>query len=317
MIDEFLTVPEKIYYKLFVKFNGINKCFYKQKRLDRSKRVILYLDYPQFIHLGDTLWCEPVAGLLDANFEMAICCHSPMEFYFRRLGYKVVNKSSIDHDDVLVARTELAYHLRGKNVLWINFNYINVSEPIINAVLNNIADWLDLKVNNAKPRALSFSPAEIKSVALKFGIKPTCMYAVFNNYIDSHKVGMSKSVLQKTNKALRLFAERYRENSGVKLIHTGTKKEKKRDSISRGVADLDLRGETSIEESFILASMDNVITYVGFDAFWLHLFNIYNKNSYIVLRPGFSGKWKNQVKNYVATPYITEESRVTFIDDAY
>lgn len=314
MIAEFLTVPEKIYYKLFIRFNGINKCFYKREKIEKSKRIILYLDYPKFIHLGDTLWCEPVAGLLNANFNLAICCNSPMGFYFRRLGYKVIDKSLIDQDDVLFARTELAYHLRDKDVFWFNFNYINVSQPIINLVLNNIADYLALKINDAKPRTLNFSPVEIKSVALKFGINPLYKYAVFNNYIDSHKLGMNRTMIWKSNNALRLFAERYKRDSGVKLIHTGTKKEKNRDSINHGVADLDLRGETSIEESFVLASMDNLVAYIGFDAFWLHLFNIYNKSSYVVLRPGFSGKWKNQVKNYVAIPYIAGENKVVFID---
>jgi hypothetical protein len=41
---------------------------------------------------------------------------------------------------------------------------------------------------------------------------------------------------------------------------------------------------------------------------------MYNKKSYVMLRPGFSKKWKKQVKNYVATPYITGENKVTFID---
>jgi len=314
VIDEFLTIPEKIYYKLFIRFNGINKCFYKHGKIDKSKRIILYLDYLKFIHLGDTLWCEPVAGLFNASFNLAICCNSSMEFYFRRLGYNVIYKSLINQDDVLVARTELAYHLRGKNVFWFNFNYINVSEPIINAVLNNIADCLNLKVDYAKPRALNFNSAEMKATSLKFGLDSNLKYAVFNNYIDSHKWRMTSAMIRKANNALRNFAEKYKKETGVKLIHTGTSKEKNQDLSSYGVADLDLRGETSAEESFILVSMDNVVTYIGFDAFWLHLFNIYNKNSYIVLRPGFSGKWKNQVKNYVATPYIAGESKVTFID---
>jgi hypothetical protein len=77
-------------------------------------------------------------------------------------------------------------------------------------------------------------------------------YAVFNNYIDSHKLRMSRTMIWKSNNALRLFAKKYKRDSGVKLIHTGTKKEKNRDSINHGIADLDLRGETSVEESFIL-----------------------------------------------------------------
>ena len=314
VLEKYLTILEKIYYKLFIKLHRINKCFYNHKTINKSKRIVLYLDYPKFIHLGDTLWCEPIGRLIAANFNLVICCDSQMEFYFRRLGYKVIDESLINQDDLLVARTELAYHLRNKDVLWINFNYINVSQPIINVVLNNVADYLNLNPNDAKPRALNFSPAEKNSVALKFGIVSEYNYAVFNNYIDSHKLRMSNAKFHEADKALWLFAEKYKRDADVKLIHTGTGRQKNQDSTDYGIVDLDLRGRTSIEESFILASLDNVINYIGFDAFWLHLFNIYDKRSYIKLRPGFSVKWNNQVKNYVATPYITLKDRVKFID---
>ena len=69
-----------------------------------------------------------------------------------------------------------------------------------------------------------------------------------------------------------------------------------------------------MKNAFVLASLENVVSYLGFDAFWLHLFNLYNKSSHVMLRPGFSVQWKNQVKNYVATPYIAEESKVKFIN---
>lgn len=314
MLEKYLTILEKIYYKLFIKFHRINKCYYKHKAIDKSKRKILYLDYPRFIHLGDILWCEPIARLIDANFNLAICCNSQMEFYFRRLGYKVIDKSSINQDDLFIARTELAYHLRDKDVLWINFNYIKVSQPIINVVLNNVADYLGLNPNDAKPRALNFSPAEKNYVTLKFGIVPGHNYAVFNNYIDSHKLKMSNAEFHEADNALWLFAEKYKQGADVKLIHTGTGREKNQDSTDYGIIDLDLRGITSVEESFVLASLDNVINYIGFDAFWLHLFNIYDKSSYVMLRPGFSEKWKKQVKNYVATPYIAGENKVKFIN---
>lgn len=314
MCDQYCTIPEKIYYKLFIKFNRINKCFYKHKAIDKSKRVVLYLDYPKFIHLGDTLWFEPIARLIAANFNLAICCNSQMEFYFRRLGYEVIDKSMINQDDLLITRTELAYHLRNKDVLWINFNYINVSQPIINVVLSNVADYLGLHLNDAKPRALNFSTAEKNSMALKFGMDSKYKYAVLNNYIDSHKLGMSHAGFREADKALWRFAEKYKKDANVKLIHTGTAREKDHDAADYPIADLDLRGSTSVEESFILASLDNVINYIGFDAFWLHLFNIYDKSSNVMLRPGFSGKWKKKVKNYVATPYITGENKVKFID---
>jgi hypothetical protein len=315
VLNNYLTIIEKIYYKLFVKYHKIEGCFYEHKAIDKSKRIVLYLDYPKFIHLGDTLWCEPIARLIAANFKLAICCSLQMEFYFRRLGYTVISKSLISHRDLLVARTELAYHLRNKDVLWINFDYTKVSKPVIDVVLNNVAGYLGLNLIDAKPRALNFSPAEKSFVALKFCIASEDKYAVLSNYIDSHKFGMSRGEFLATNSALLRFTENYKKDADVKLVHVGTKREKEQDPNHYKFADLDLRGLTSVEESFILASLDNVVNYIGFDTFWLHLFNMYNKGSYIMLRPGFSATWKMQVKNYVAIPYLAEENKVTFISD--
>ena len=316
MLSKYLTIIEKIYYKIFVKYHKIEGCFYKHKAIDKSKRIILYLDYPKFIHLGDTLWCEPIARLIAANFNLAICCTSQMEFYFKCLGYKVINKSSISHSDLLVARTELAYHLRNKDVLWINFDYTKVSKPIINVVLSNVANYLGLNFNNAQPRSLNFSPAEKSSVALKFDITSVDKYAVLNNYIDSHKFGMKNGEFLAAEKAMLRFAAKYKKDACVKLVHVGTNREKEQDPNHYEIIDLDLRGLTSVEEAFILASLDNVVNYIGFDAFWLHLFNIYNKSSYIMLKPGFSEMYNRQVRNYVAIAYAGEENKVTFISEA-
>lgn len=310
MLSKYLTILEKIYHKLFVKFHKIEGCFYKYKTLDKSKRLVLYLDYPKFIHLGDTLWCEPIARLIAANFNLAICCNYQMEFYFKRLGYTVISKSLISHCDLLVARTELAYHLRNKDVFWINFDYTKVFQPIINVVLNNVADYLGLNLNDARPRSLNFSPAEKSLVALKCEMASGYKYVVLNNYIDSHKFGMRSVELHAAEKAMLRFAQEYKKDAAVKLVHVGTKREKEKDPNHYDIVDLDLRGLTSVEEAFILASLENVVNYIGFDAFWLHLFNIYNKDSYIMLRPGFSETWKMQVKNYVAIPYVGGKNKV-------
>lgn len=313
-MSQLLQIPEKIYYKSFIRFHGIETCFCKKKYADTLTQVILYLDYPKFIHLGDMLWFEPVARLLAANFNLAVCCDRSMAFYYRGLGYNVMDRSSIHADDFLIARTELAYHLRGRNVLWINFNYINVCMPVINAVLKNIADYMGLpEMHDAKPRALDFSEDEKSSVAKKFGIDSRCNYLIFNNYIDSRGLRMKMSEFQKAVNTLRNYAVKYKLDNHFKLVHTGTVNNKQEDGLIQGIADLDLRGLTSVEDCFALASLENVITYVGFDTFWLHLFNIYDKSSHVVLRPGFSGKWKEQVRHYVAVPYQTEQINVRII----
>ncbi len=314
MLDGHLNIIEKIFYKSFVEFNNIEKCFYKQKLINKAKRVILYLDYPKYIHLGDALWLEPIARLFAAYFDFAICCATEIEFYFRKLGYKIIHETQISENDLLVARTELAYHLKGRDVLWINFSYSRITEPLINSVLNNIADYLGVPRSTARPQALRFSSSELEDTSLKFRLDPDRSYAVLNNYIHSLKFGASKNDFHKAEEALLNFADIYRKNEKINIIHAGTAEQKINDMNIHDCVDLDLRGMTSVEDLFMISSMKNVVSYVGFDSFLLHLFNIYDKNSLIMLRPGFSQVLKKQIKEYVAVPYETDNKKVLFID---
>jgi len=314
MMHKFITIPEIIYYKAFAKIKRIEGCFYKHKTIDQTKRIVLYLDYPKFIHLGDTLWFEPIARMLAAHADLAVCCNPQMGFYFRRLGYTVIDKSSVRTGDLLVARTELAHPLRGKDVIWVNFNFSRITRPVINEVINDVSACFGVPAGEAKPRAIEISPQEQNRVAEKFNLDPESDYAVFNNYIDSHKLGMSHRDRLKAESALLRFAGKFKNDSGVKLLHAATKADQAKDTRHYDFVDLDLRGLTSIEECFVLASLDNVVKYAGFDTFWLHLFNLYNKASYIMIRPGFSETLKRQIKNYVAVPYEAESGKVNFIN---
>lgn len=314
MLDKYLNIPEKIFYKSFVKLNGIEKCFYKHRLFDKTKRVILYLDYPKYIHLGDALWFEPLARVLAVNFDFAVCCPAYFDFYFSSLGYKIIDKSQISENDLLVARTELAYHLRKREVFWINFSYANVTKPLINEVLNNISDYLGLYPPTARPQVLELTPAEIDNTALKFGLDPKRRYMVLNNYLHSLKFSVNIIDYQKAQQRLLNFARKYKIKEEINIIHTGTAEQKHHDNNLHDFVDLDLRGRTSVKDCFLIAALKNVVTYMGFDSFWLHLFNIYDKKSFIILRPGFSNTLKKQIINYVAVPYMSDDSKVTFIN---
>lgn len=165
----------------------------------------------------------------------------------------------------------------------------------------------------ARPQALRFTPAELKNTALKFGLDPKFRYIVFNNYLHSLKVMASKTDFYKRQQSLFNYAREYRTKEEINIIHTGKTKQNNHDRNIYDV-DVDLRGRTSVEECFIIAAMKNVLSYIGFDSFWLHLFNIYDKNSLIMLRPGFSTSLKGQIKKYVAVPYKADNKKVIFID---
>ena len=383
------TLYEKIYNKVFVGFHKINPCFYKtgkhsgksQKplacvsRIQEKTRVVFYLDNAKLIHFGDTLWFEPIIRLFQSNqlknkYFVKVCCNEQIEFYFKQLGCEIVQKVEIGCDDILVTSTAMAYWLRKveNSILFINFNYANIKEPLINHVIKGItrfytenSDQLQSanrrisnilqvskahfhglnRTSEAKPQAIGVSKEEVLDFIKKTNesnpnqetLDLRKNYIVFNDYIDSQKFTMKKSSIFKsrekltseTIKLVKANNERVLEDPTTTrvpisaIIYTGTKKDKDKD-IYNNIFDvmmlktkedvimpiIDLRGNTNIRDAFTIAAFNNVICYVGFDTFWLHLFNLYNKKCHVMLKPSFSHKYNNQVKNYVAVPYLSE-----------
>ena len=325
-LKQIATILEKIYYKIALKwipaYTGMthhNESSYSatQPSSEKKQRLVLYLNYPKFIHFGDTLWFEPIARLLIANgYDVVIYANPAMEFYFKALGYTIIHDTDISSsNDILITRTELAWHLRGKKVIWIDFNYTKIKMPLLNHVLHTLEQKLNLPLtveeHAAIPQAVEFSHTEKAVLLQKLQLSETQKYVIFNNYMDSHKFGMPKALLYDAIDQLSAFVvHKFKSSSatiadGIKIIHTGTQREKEADHHRYQFIDLDLRGALTIREIFILATLDNVVAYIGFDTLWLHVFNLYSKTSYVRLKPGFSDDYNTQIKKYVAIPFTT------------
>lgn len=345
------TIWEKIYYKFFIKFKQIDTCFCKYGNIQDNARLVFYLNYPLFIHLGDTLWFEPIARLLQMKYTVVIYCNPSIEFYFRDLEYGVINCDQILSTDTIVTRAELAYHLRKlpNNILFIDFNYTQIKKPLIEHALSKVITYLGLPIDSsynmshlAKPQKIIFTQSEVDKFIEKVKLDLTKNYVIFNDYMDSHKWSMSKTVIRMARKKLFKYVfdfinnnvyYEYEQNNTQKInslsiIYAGTLLDKKRDNINiltnncDSMSIYDLRGQTSIREAFMLTFLVNIRYYIGFDTFWLHLFNLYDKECRIMLKPGFDDVYNTQVKQYVAVPYteyVPDElnnvilSRVIFI----
>jgi len=383
------TLCEKIYNRVFIWFHKIYPCFYKTgkhseefktplacvSKIQEKTRVVFYLDNAKLIHFGDTLWFEPIIRLFQSNqlenkYYVKICCNEQIEFYFKQLGYEIIQKEEIVCDDIIVTSTAMAFLLNKitNSILFINFNYTNIKEPLINHVIKGItrfcsenrdkiqsadqrfSDILQVskshfhglnRASEAKPQEIGFSKEEVLNFIKKTNeSNPNTEildfrnnYIVFNDYIDSQKFTMKISSIIKNReklasdtielvKANNERALEYPMSTTVPIsaiIYTGTKKDKEKD-IYNNIFDviklknkedfimpiIDLRGKTNIRDAFTIAACSNVIFYVGFDTFWLHLFNLYNKECHVMLKPGFSKKYNMQVKKYVAVPFLVK-----------
>ena len=323
IIREAQSILEKIMVKLYLKYiKVINQKKYliyngsSKLKIVKSKRVVFFLDYPSAIHFGDTLWFEPLIRLLQQSFNVVICPNSAMQFYFKSLGYMTIEKSSLLQEDFILSRRELAYYLCKYDALYVNFIVEYLTKPLIQQILEQIAQELDLSLigTNSKPQSIRYNGDSCSELMRKFNISNEEKYIIFNDYVDSVKPRTPASKFKNSSDRLVEYVKLYKTKHNYKIIYTGSEKDLEKKHDNYDFVDIDLRGKTSIEDAFILASIPQIQAYIGYDTFWLHLFNIYDKTSHIMLKPGFSERYTKQIKKYVAIPYQHDENRVFFLN---
>src|SRR3954469_20360763 len=113
---KFRTLIEKSYYRFYKYFiaGKDSQCFFKGRN-HNPKQVIFYLADTKVVHLGDTLWFEPIARYLTGHFDVSIYPNPAMEFYFTKLGYNVVDINELYRDkleSIVIAPIELMFKLR-------------------------------------------------------------------------------------------------------------------------------------------------------------------------------------------------------------
>lgn len=314
-----LPFLERLYRFIFRKLYSHKVCVFNQKSdVLKQQRIVFYLNYPQAIHFGDTLWFEPVIRLFNDIYPRVYVYSSvAMSFYFRGLGYNIIEQEyQININDILITRTDLAYFLRKRKVLYLNFSYTNLRDKLINTILREINKYFVLSKEDAitKPQAPRISEAEKSDFLLKYNLFPGAQYIVFNDYTDSFDLQMNPQEFVVSRYALYDFVRQFKiKNPNYKIIYTGSERDLSNLPATPEFIDVDLRGKTSLRELFILGALSQTMHYIGYDTFLMHLFNLYDKNSYIKLRPGYSVSYNAQVIKYVAIPYGCAVNKIEFI----
>lgn len=310
MLSLLKRVKEKINDKIFLKTKTQNKnetiYLYKYEK-SKKKKILLYFPLPEYMHLGDHLFFEPLAkNLKKRGYSVVIFPSKGMEFYFKELGYSIYKENDLSKFDLIVSRTEFFNTLKNeKNVVL--YEYINTSlkEEICTDIIKKVFLILgeDLKDIDCEPSNL-----DVKESNLKLSEKKR--YILFNNYLDSGKWLNGKKYSDSIEeKAMEL------KNAGYSLIHLGTEKDYLNDKREYPYIELDLRGKTSVKDLFYLASMENVVGNIGFDAFLMHLFFLNRKKNYICLRNKITKKRKEITVKYLNPPFkMNGEKKIEYIN---
>lgn len=315
-----LPFLERLYCFIFRKLNKNIVCTMNQKAENINKhRVVFYLNYPKAIHFGDTLWFEPLVRLFAKNYtNVYVYPSKAMSFYFKKLGFKIIEQESdIKKNDILITRTNLVYFLRNRQSIFIDFSYKTIKHKLIDNILTELEKALSLpKSNEISPKTskINYLKGDQQKVFDKFNLLDDVEYVIFNNYIDSFDLQMKIEDLDLSREKLALFVNDFKlKNPKYKIIYTGSKIDLEKYALLPDFVDYDLRAKTSIEDLFILVSAPQIKYYIGYDTFLMHLFNLYSKDSYIKLRPGYDEIYNQQVKQYVAIPYSGTTHQINFI----
>lgn len=288
-----------------IKRYAINDNMYFIGNRDSPKtinRIVLYFPDYEFMKYGDHLFFEPLARFFKLkNFKVKVMPVKQMEFYFIKNGYQIGNQNDIKIADLLITRTEFYKNVKrliNQNVLFINTSSTKIHQFLCEDIVIKVANFFSIDSDNfqTKPSGLKNCPENIK-------LDSSYNYVIFNNYIDS---GFFRLIKRDYKKILD-FAENFAKTNNLKVIHTGTQKDKNNDKKTYDFVDIDLRGKTDLADLFYLASHGNVKYNISFDALLMHIFFIYGKKSYVVFRGRFSRSARKYfVKNYVNPPFDPE-----------
>lgn len=248
-----------------------------QTDLVKVRRVLFYFNNTEYMHLGDHLFFLPlVKTFIDSGYEIEVAPTKVMQQLFIELNIPTIRENIVfESYDLIISRVEMAKSLVQYRSLLVDITK-NLSKPICDQLLTEFTPLFHL----LPYKPLDFSIFKSESILEKFNLPVTDKFILFNLYCDS------SSYLVTSQKKLTLLGiiDNFVKLNGYKIILVGSQADKAGDDYKYDFDYIDLRGQTSVIDIFNLVGHQNILHYVGFDAFVMHVFSLLHKGSFVVFR---------------------------------
>lgn len=280
-----------------------------KEQLRKDQHFVFYLKNSEYMHPGDHLFFEPVIRWFkQMGMRVSVLPTSIMKSYFEINGYET--NVAIQRSDVIITKPEMYFEIRckSKNIVLVHTACPKINTPLINYLIESFSKLLTIEPESFfsfqyKPNSIKM----LKNIDLK--LLNNQKYVIFNNYVASGRFRIDKQKRNKINK----FAKIFKERNQCKLIHVGSAGDQLIDKNYYDFIDLDLRGKTSINDLFYLASLPQVTAAISFDNFIMHLMALYEKKSFVLFR----GRWTMKARDYhincINPPFETEKKLIEYI----
>ena len=285
-------------YKIESNFFLLNK---KNKKI---KSILLYFPDYEMMHYGDHLFFEPLARILRLHgYQLYIAPIKAMEFYFKNFGYQIAKEDTMQDVDLIITKVEFikTFNKNKNQTILIDTAFSKIQLPLCNDIIEKVFHFLGNEIEIYDPIPSYFCD---KNLALSF-LNKDDKYIIFNNYIDSGSIRSGAS----HQSVIIDFVKNLKNETGFKVIHTGSLNDKNLDLREYDFVDIDIRGTTSIKDLFTLCSLNNILFNVSFDGFQMHLFLIQKKKSFVLFRGRIFKKNEDFIKKYVNPPFFCKNSK--------
>lgn len=304
ILTVFSRFTGKLFFRLrYQKLKHDNLYFLKKQNTENYKNIVFYFPNEKYMHYGDHLFFEPIVSLLSckSDFTIFIAPIKGIYSYFKSLSIQILDEvNSLDISNTLIiSKPEFYNELKNKgfNVLYIDTTFYQSSLPICNDIASKISSFLHVDLDVSKLSPSPYVPDS--NIVLK-----EQKVILFSNYIDSGFFRITKKKNAKLiSKAIEL------KNSGHTLVHIGTKTDKNNDRQEYPFIDIDLRGKTTIDDMFYLASLSNVLGAICYDSFIMHVMFIFEKRVFVMFRGRFLKKNQNYILQKTIPPFFVSQKQ--------
>jgi hypothetical protein len=265
--------------------------------LESIKICGVFLNYPEWIKLGDQFWFEPILRTLkEAGIHIILDCTMEMKEYFSDLGYTISPIEAWSKIDILITRKDLVgFCLRRVDVAIVAVDTADFSmiRPVCQEIVDNAIDLIGLQgiKRYYRPRTLPLEKSKFFE-----GITGSIWFV-------NDQVGSGKFRIWEIDRQ-RLWADvAEKKKEGEVIVFVGSTEDRKKQIRDENIVDLDLRGELSISSLMRSCKDPRVEGVICFDGFLSHLFESCEKKTIIHYRRQFSANKLAAIKRCYHPPF--------------